>query len=126
MALRRYFMQILETKDTLSERPCKLPVATGSENTTLHSSNFTTKGELTNLERNLPAKGSEKTTLDRVHMAMLLQRSGNALALQDFLHAELARGPSFLLLANALSALYPTGSEEKRLLEAVLLASRRV
>jgi hypothetical protein len=68
---------------------------------------------------------SEKTTLDRIHMAMLLQRSGNAVALRDFLQVELRRGPGFLLLANALSALYPNDSEEKRLLDAVLLASRR-
>jgi hypothetical protein len=101
-------------------------VATSSENTTLHSFDFTIERELTILERNRANGVSEKTTLDRVHKAMLLQRSGNAPALQDFLHAELARGPSFLLLANALCALYPNGSEEKRLLEAVLLASRRV
>jgi hypothetical protein len=35
------------------------------------------------------------------------------------------RGPDFLRLANALSALYPTGSEEKRLLDAMLLAVPR-
>lgn len=35
------------------------------------------------------------------------------------------RGPSFLSLANALSALYPKGSEEKRLLDAMLLAMPR-
>ena len=35
------------------------------------------------------------------------------------------RGPEFLRLANALSALYPTGSEEKRLLDAMLLAVPR-
>lgn len=58
-------------------------------------------------------------------MAMLLQRSGNAVALRDLLRAELARGPEFLLLANALSALYPKDSEEKRLVDAVLLVSRR-
>jgi hypothetical protein len=31
--------------------------------------------------------------------------------------AEQDRGPDFLGLANALSALYPTGSEQKRLLD---------
>ena len=35
--------------------------------------------------------------------------------------AEQDRGPDFLRLANALSALYPKGSEEKRLLDAMLL-----
>ena len=36
--------------------------------------------------------------------------------------AEQDRGPDFLRLANALSALYPRDSEEKRLLDAMLLA----
>ncbi len=35
------------------------------------------------------------------------------------------RGPDFLRLANALSALYPRDSEEKRLLDAMLLAVAR-
>jgi hypothetical protein len=35
------------------------------------------------------------------------------------------RGPDFLRLANALSALYPKSSEEKRLLDAMLLAVPR-
>ena len=39
--------------------------------------------------------------------------------------SEQDRGPSFLRLANALSALYPRGSEEKRLLDAMLLAVPR-
>jgi hypothetical protein len=67
----------------------------------------------------------EATTLDRVHMAMLLQASGRANALRALLKAEQERGPDFLRLANALSALYPKGSEEKRLLDAMLLAVPR-
>jgi putative DNA methylase len=39
--------------------------------------------------------------------------------------AETERGPYFRRLANALSALYPKGSEEKRLLDAMLLAVPR-
>jgi hypothetical protein len=65
------------------------------------------------------------TTLDRVHMAMLLQASGRANALRALLRAEQERGPDFLRLANALSALYPKDSEEKRLLDAMLLAVPR-
>lgn len=65
----------------------------------------------------------ESTTLDRVHMSMLFQRSGETAALRDVLIAELKRGPQFLRVANALSTLYPRGSEEKRLIEAVLLAA---
>jgi len=41
------------------------------------------------------------------------------------LRSEDARGPDLLRLAKALSALYPRGSEEKRLLDAMLLAVPR-
>ncbi|OWY64927.1 DNA methyltransferase, partial [cyanobacterium TDX16] len=67
----------------------------------------------------------EATTLDRVHAAMLLQASGRANALRALLKAEIDRGPDFLRLSNALSALYPRESEEKRLLDAMLLAVPR-
>lgn len=67
----------------------------------------------------------QATTLDRVHAAILLQASGRANALRALLAAEQQRGPDFLRLANALSALYPKGSEEKRLLDAMLLAVPR-
>lgn len=73
----------------------------------------------------LPQANREATTLDRVHAAMLLQASGRANALRALLKAELERGPEFLRLANALSALYPRESEEKRLLDAMLLAVPR-
>ena len=67
----------------------------------------------------------DATTLDRVHAAMLLQASGHANALRKLLGAEQDRGPEFLRLANALSSLYPRGSREKRLLDAMLLAVPR-
>ena len=67
----------------------------------------------------------EATTLDRVHAAMLLQAGGQANALRQLIKAEMERGPDFLRLANALSALYPKESEEKRLLDAMLLAVPR-
>ncbi|MGH8590081.1 MAG: DUF1156 domain-containing protein, partial [Gammaproteobacteria bacterium] len=67
----------------------------------------------------------EATTLDRVHAAMLLQAGGRTNALRALLKAEQERGPDFLRLANALSALYPKGSEEKRLLDAMVLATPR-
>ncbi len=67
----------------------------------------------------------EATTLDRVHAAMLLQAGGQANALRELIKAEQQRGPYFLRLANALSALYPKDSEEKRLLDAMLLAVPR-
>ena len=62
------------------------------------------------------------TTLDRVHAAMLFQSRGATYALTSLVQAERERGPQFLRLANALSALYPRGSEEKRLLDAMLVA----
>jgi putative DNA methylase len=71
------------------------------------------------------AAAREATTLDRVHAAMLLQASGRTNALRALLRSEQERGPDFLRLANALSALYPKGSEEKRLLDAMLLAVPR-
>jgi hypothetical protein len=75
-------------------------------------------------DEELAAK-AETTTLDRVHAAMLLQASGRTNALRALLKAEQERGPDFLRLANALSALYPKESEEKRLLDAMLLAVPR-
>ncbi len=67
----------------------------------------------------------ETTTLGRIHAAMLLQSSGATKALRAMLEAETQRDPDFLRLANALSALYPRDSEEKRLLDAILLAVSR-
>ncbi len=65
------------------------------------------------------------TTLDRVHAGMLLQSSGRTNALRALLKSEVDRGPDFVRLANALSALYPKESDEKRLLDAMLLAVPR-
>jgi len=71
------------------------------------------------------AAAREATTLDRVHAAMLLQAGGRTNALRALVKAEQDRGPDFLRLANALSALYPKASEEKRLLDAMVLAVPR-
>jgi adenine-specific DNA methylase len=65
------------------------------------------------------------TTLDRVHAAMLLQRGGQSNALRALLRAEAEQGKDFERLASRLSALYPVGAEEKRLLDAMLLAMPR-
>jgi hypothetical protein len=67
----------------------------------------------------------EATTLDRVHAAMLLQASGRSNALRALVKAEVERSPDFLRLANALSALYPEGAEEKRLVQAMVHAAPR-
>ena len=65
------------------------------------------------------------TTLDRVHAAILFQATGQTHALRALLEEEKKRGQDFMRLANALAALYPKGSEEKRLLEAMLQAAPR-
>lgn len=67
--------------------------------------------------------GANHTVLDRVHVAMLFQLDGHTAALRALIQAEQDRGPDFMRLANALSALYPRGSQEKRLLDAMLLAA---
>lgn len=67
----------------------------------------------------------DATTLDRVHAAMLLHAGGATSALRELLQAETQRDPEFLRLANALTALYPPDSEDKRLLDAMLLAVPR-
>ncbi|MDE2039592.1 MAG: DUF1156 domain-containing protein [Elusimicrobia bacterium] len=64
----------------------------------------------------------EATTLDKVHAAMVFQAEGQASALKALIRTEIERGPGFLRLSNALAALYPRGTEERRLLEAMLLA----
>ncbi len=71
------------------------------------------------------ATAPDATVLDRVHAAMLLQAGGHTNALRAAIEAEQERGPDFLRLANALSALYPRGGREKRLLDAMLLAAPR-
>lgn len=62
-----------------------------------------------------------ETVLDRLHQAMLLFGNGQTALLAQFL-AEVGMGtnPNFWRLAQALSALYPTGSEEKRWVDGVL------
>jgi hypothetical protein len=61
------------------------------------------------------------TTLDRVHQAMLFFGSGRSEALRRFLVDEGAGKQSqFWGLAQALSALYPGGLDEKRWVDGVL------
>ena len=83
------------------------------------------RGKKTILDGDAELQTLDATALDRVHAAMLLQASGHANALRSLIGAEQDRGPDFLRLGNALSALYPRGSQEKRLLDAMLLAVPR-
>ena len=83
------------------------------------------RGKKSILDRDAELQSTDATVLDRVHAAMLLQSSGHTNALRALIAAEQDRGPDFLRLANALSALYPRSSQEKRLLDAMLLAAPR-
>ncbi len=70
-------------------------------------------------EKSAPKLGD--TVLDRIHQAMILFAAGRSEALKRFLVAEGAgKDVRFWRLAQALSALYPSGSEEKRWVDGVL------
>jgi hypothetical protein len=62
-----------------------------------------------------------KSILDRVHQAMLLFGSGRGEAVKTFLLEQgVGRQAQFWGLAQSLSALYPTGTNEKRWVDGVL------
>jgi putative DNA methylase len=61
------------------------------------------------------------TVLDRVHQSMILFAAGRGEALKRFLVEDgIGREGNFWKLAQALSALYPSGSQEKRWVDGVL------
>ncbi|WP_334109815.1 DUF1156 domain-containing protein [Thermodesulfitimonas autotrophica] len=75
----------------------------------------------------IPAFSPGATVLDRLQQSMLLFGSGRSEALKRFLVEEGAgRDPRFWRLAQALSALYPTGSEEKRWVDGVLAVKKNL
>ncbi|SOY52695.1 DUF1156 domain-containing protein [Cupriavidus taiwanensis] len=62
-----------------------------------------------------------KTALDRVHQAMLLFAAGRSEAMRVFVNTPTVGGnQQFWMLAQALSALYPTGTDEKRWVDGLL------
>jgi hypothetical protein len=68
---------------------------------------------------------SGTTTLDRLHQAMLLfGRSQEALLRLFLTESSMGTSERFWRLAQALSALYPDGSEEKRWVDGVLARKR--
>jgi putative DNA methylase len=70
-------------------------------------------------EKSVPRAGA--TVLDRIHQAMILFAAGRSETLKRFLVAEGAgKDARFWRLAQALSALYPASSEEKRWVDGVL------
>jgi hypothetical protein len=61
------------------------------------------------------------TVLDQLHQSMILFGAGRGEALRRFLIEEgIGRNPLYWRLAQALSALYPTGTDEKRWVDGVL------
>ena len=61
------------------------------------------------------------TVLDQLHQCMILFAAGRGEAVKRFLVEEgVGRNPLFWRLANALSALYPMGTDEKRWVDGVL------
>lgn len=64
------------------------------------------------------------TTLDRIHRAMLLFGLGRSTLLKQVLEKELRQSKRFERLALSLNALYPDGSDERRMLEGVQAAMR--
>jgi hypothetical protein len=70
-------------------------------------------------EKNTPRAG--ETVLDQLHQAMILFASGRGEAMKRFLVEEgIGRDGRFWRLAQALSALYPSGTDEKRWVDGVL------
>ena len=62
-----------------------------------------------------------ETSLDRIHQSMLLFAAGRGEALKRFLVEEgVGQDPRFWSLAQALSALYPAQTDEKRWVDGVL------
>ena len=76
----------------------------------------------TKVERHgLPAGQAGATVLDRIHQSMILFAAGRSEAMKRFLVEDGAgRDPRFWRLAQALSALYPSSTEEKRWVDGVL------
>jgi adenine-specific DNA methylase len=67
-----------------------------------------------------------ETTLDRVHQAMILFAAGRGEALKRFVVEDGAgRDSKFWRLSQALSALYPSGSDEKRWVDGVLARKKQ-
>jgi putative DNA methylase len=67
-----------------------------------------------------------ETTLDRVHQAMILFAAGRGEALKRFVVQDgVGQDGKFWRLADALNALYPAGSDERRWVEGVLARKKQ-
>lgn len=73
------------------------------------------------------APKTAKTTLDRIHQAMLLFAAGRGEALKRFIVEDGAgKQPQFWKLAQSLAALYPAGTDERRWIEGVLARKKQL
>lgn len=78
-------------------------------------------GEEADLTDELKAPPAGTTVLDRLHQAMLLFDSGQGEALKRFLVEDgIGKDERFWRLAQAFSALYPAGTDEKRWVEGLM------
>lgn len=68
-----------------------------------------------------------ETALDRVHQGMILFAAGRGEALKRFVVEDgVGQDGKFWRLAQALSALYPSGSDEKRWVDGVLARKKQL
>ncbi len=82
---------------------------------------FPTVEEEEPLEGSIQADKIGKTALDRIHQSMLLFASGRSDALKRFLVDDgVGKDNRFWTLAQSLSALYPSQTDEKRWVDGVL------
>ncbi|MBN1363354.1 MAG: DUF1156 domain-containing protein [Syntrophaceae bacterium] len=87
---------------------------------TLFEEMMPSEEEITEQQTKLKMKEAGKTVLDRLHQAMLLFAGGRTEALKRFLSEDGAgQDNRFWKLAQALNALYPKNSDERRWVEAV-------
>lgn len=66
------------------------------------------------------------TTIDRLHRAILIFGLGRSTLLRRVPEKEMSQSQRFERLALALHALYPDGSDERRMLEGVQAAMRGI
>ena len=73
-----------------------------------------------------PGRGYFSPDAEVIHRAMLLFGLGRSTLLRQVLEKELHQSKRFERLALSLNALYPDGSDERRMLEGVQAAMRGV
>lgn len=77
--------------------------------------------EVTAAQADVTIEQAGKTVLDRVHQSMILFAAGRGEAMRKFIVDDgIGRDPHFWKLAQALSALYPSHTDEKRWVDGVL------